>query len=237
MATGRTRKGALRQARRPSENFIYPVKINRTGRRIGWFQSVTTGSSHPFHSMNEFAWLHLLDALPGVKDFAAQAERVTISSGNVSQRYTPDTRVVLMNGSVIYIEVKPLKVVETDEFKQFLELVQPTFRSMGSELRVVTDGVVKNVVVWENLREIHRQRHLVPDEGVAFQLHERLETAGPMHLGDLLQYHRDDAYIRQTILSLILRKRLSTDFTIPIDDDAVVFIPAPDFNPFSSETQ
>lgn len=229
----KAKKSSKNQIKRASERFVYPVRINRTGRRIGWFQSVTTGSSHPFHSMNEFNWLHLLDVLPGVKDFKAQAETISIPFDPKPIRYTPDTRVTLTDGSIVHIEVKPLKVVETKEFQVFLDFVQPVFRDMQSELRVVTDAVVKNRIVWDNLREIHRQRHLIPDEGMAFQLWERLDTDGAMPLGDLLRYHRDPVYARQTIFSLILRKRLSVDFAVELDDDALVFIPRSTFNPFS----
>lgn len=223
------------QQKRPTaprnEDFIHPVKTNRTERVVGWVQSLTTASSHPVHSGIERSWVRLLDMLPGVKTFTSQQEAIYYSLDGEVRRYTPDTCVVLNNGSKVYVEVKPRDRMMSAGFLRFWQMIEPAFREKGLRLHVVTDALVKHRVVDANIRRLHRQRSLIPDEAMAFRLIEKIGRDGPAMIEQLSSFFADRVLARQTVESLILRKRLSINFFTPLDL-AAIFIPDNLADPF-----
>lgn len=223
------------QQKRPmaprDEDFVYPAKTNRTGRITGWVQSLTTVSSHPVHSGIERSWLRLLDVLPGVRTFATQQKSFNYKVGNEIRRYTPDTRVTLNNGSTVYVEVKAKEEAASADFIRFWRMMEPAFRERQLRLHVVTDAFVKHKVIDWNVRRLHRHRPLIPTESMAFQLIEKVERDGPATIKELSSHFENRVLARQTIESLILRKRLTINFFVPLDI-AVVSIPDHLADPF-----
>jgi hypothetical protein len=221
------------RARAPSRSeFFFPIgRSNPTERVTGWFQSVSTASSHPFHSEIEHAWMRYADFHPGVQSFSSQQDRFHFIEDGKRRRYTPDSKVVLTDGSIVYVEVKERKTAKSENFRRFFDRMVPAFHDAGFRLEVVTDETVQQETIDANVRWIHAFRS-DPDEKTALQLAVHLERVGSEALGDLAKRFPDPLAAREEIYSLILRKRLAFDILRPLDDDALIYFPDTTIDPF-----
>ncbi|MEQ6334727.1 hypothetical protein [Sphingobium sp. MK2] len=89
----------VRFARNPAE---------RPGRRscTGWYQSIKASDGLPYESLLERDALLLLDFDPHVAHFAVQPETFVWTDAGRRRRYTPDIRLEMADGQIIYRQVK-----------------------------------------------------------------------------------------------------------------------------------
>lgn len=212
-----------RRARAPrSTDFVYPVRINRSKRPIGWFQSLANKASNPFHSELERQTMLLLDVTPNVARFSSQPGRIKYLFGIRDCSYTPDLRVELRTGKLVFIEVKPNGYYRVAENVARAQAIDEAIRGSGASYRVVTDKYLSSEPRRSNVRRLQLYRPILPDLQTAHLIDMLLASREHATIAQLTSLSTDPALGRQTVMSLILRRHLIVNLNAIIGADTIV---------------
>ena len=212
-----------RRARAPqSADFVYPVRINRSKRPIGWFQSLVNKASNPFHSELERQTMLLLDLTPNVVSFTSQPETIEYAFGIRECSYTPDLRVELTTGKCVFIEVKPKEHYEVAANVWRSQAIDDAIRRMGACYRVITDAYLSREPRRKNVRRLQLYRPILPDLQTTQLIDLLLASHKAATISQLASLSANPVLGRQTVLSLILRRHLTIDLDSSIGADTFV---------------
>lgn len=205
--------------------FTHTVRVNRTKRVIGWFQSLAMGGSLPFHSFLELDWLRLLDAVHEVEHFLAQPPTIEYRLDGQTRAYTADT-LVIIGGAAVMVEVKFLEDATDPENLRRWPAIRDRFAAEGYGFRIVTEAFIQAEPRRSNIAFLRSFRAWQPTPAFAFQIATALQDGAWTTLGDLAARFADPVTARQYILGLVLRRYLAIDLETPISPDSAVWLPA-----------
>lgn len=220
----RSRKPAAASNR---QEFVHPVHLNRTKRTIGWFPSIISGDSQPYHSLLELDWLRLLDVTPGVASIKSQPRPVSFWLDGVRHEYTPDTEVLLSDGRKVMVEVKPHDVAVSPEMRPVWEAIRARLADEDIGFKLATDVYLKARPRYQSILHLQMFNTLMPDPHISFRLSEILADGTFEPLGSLVSAFDDPTQARMTIMSLARRRRLRIDLTKPITNDLEISLLVP----------
>jgi hypothetical protein len=104
-------------------------------------------------SMLERDTARLLELSPYVKSYAAQpTTEVYYDVDGEPHRYVPDFKAVLLDDSVVHVEVKPESRLWDPGVKSKLESIFARYREQGRRFRVITDSLVRAEPLHSNLK-------------------------------------------------------------------------------------
>lgn len=204
--------------------FTHTVRVNRTRRVIGWFQSLAMGGPLPFHSFLELDWLRLLDASLEIERFLPQPPTIEYRLDGETRAYTADTLVVV-GGAAVMVEVKFLEDATDPENLRRWPAIRDRFAAEGYGFRIATEAFIQAEPRRSNVAFLRSFRSWQPTPELAFQIATALQDGVWMTLGDLAARFPDPVTVRQFILGLVLRRYLAIDLGRPIGLDSAVWLP------------
>ena len=77
-------------------------------------------------------------------------------------RYTPDFLIRLLDGREIYIEVKPSRIANRKDFLNRFYCMREAARSLGRELLLWTEEIIRQKPYLDNLKVLHKYRTDTP---------------------------------------------------------------------------
>lgn len=202
--------------------FVHAVRANRTDRIIGWYQSQLNKASYPFHSELERQTMMWMDLDATIRSFVPQPERIPIIHGNKPSSYTPDFRVELLSGAVVYLETKPEAYVFKPEISARLFSVAKVLRERPAIFKIITDVALAQQPRKQNIASLQAYRSVEPNLEIAYQIDTVLSDQGVATIGDLTDRCPDPSLSRRTIMSLVYRRHLKIDLNQTISPDSLV---------------
>jgi len=105
--------------------------VTRRGRRFrGYFPSVKMGRTVHWESLLEKDALLLLELSPGVAAYQEQPEVIEYFDGKQFREYIPDLKLILQDGTIRYLEVKPADQLVRPSIRQKYEAIALHFQSI-----------------------------------------------------------------------------------------------------------
>lgn len=202
--------------------FVHAVRANRTDRIIGWYQSQLNKASYPFHSELERQTMMWMDLDATIRSFVPQPERIPFMHDNSPSSYTPDFRVELLSGTVVYLETKPRAYVFAPEISSRLFSVGKVLRERSAIFKIITDVVLAQEPRKQNIASLQAYRSVKPDPQIAYQIDAVLSDQGAATIGDLAHLCPDPRAGGRTIMSLVYRRHLKIDLNQTISPESLV---------------
>lgn len=135
----------VRNLRKPSGN-----------KNVYKFASAKNSCSVLCESSLERDCCYHLEYSPDVVSYESQPQGFKFQSENKVHSYTPDFLVHQSDGTVYFIEVKPLSKTFDNDFKKMFYEKQMAAKASGIQLLLVTEEQIRNGIYLENLKIIHR---------------------------------------------------------------------------------
>jgi hypothetical protein len=222
------------------------MKISQNKRKIGYTYSSVSGSfpfrgekSISFESTLERDLLMLLEYDPRVVDVIEQP--VTIEYENANGRnvtYTPDFLVHYRTVSLLdlnnsnrsrLIEVKPQRILKTkwQELKPKFKIGTSYAKQQGWRFCIYDEVRIRGQYL-KNIRFINRYKNYQFDQAEGQRIASHLKLVGHTaidHLLEFLYVKSDDKGIALAqVWSLIAKKEIACDMTLPLNLGAVVWL-------------
>lgn len=134
-------------------------------------------------SMLEADAVLLFEWSPDVMSFEEQPCFEFPHADGTPFRYTPDFLLRLVDGSEIYIEVKPARKLESPELRKRLNFVAEHFERSGRVFKILTEAVIRNGVVRENQKELNYHARPLPRDMAFWQTLDSLRSMPDLTFG------------------------------------------------------
>ncbi len=107
-------------------------------------------------SLLERDFLYLLEFSPGVISYKEQPEKIFYERHGKTHAYFPDFEVRLRNGKVLYVEIKPLRVINTVRNLSKFEAIINHFELQKRDFRIFTDHRIRKQPLLGNLEGLYK---------------------------------------------------------------------------------
>lgn len=178
--------------------------------------------SHPVHHESHLERRFVMAALacPVVADIVHQPETITLESpdGVDCHQYTPDYLVTLVDGTQVYIEVKPEVFLE--RHAHTLDAAQRMFAAVGKHYLVVTDKHIDRSQLGQRailLMRYARMAFTVEQASEWIEIIESMATQQPS-IRELIDQGLSEAFI----WSMVARHKLSVPSPLALDQNQIV---------------
>ncbi len=147
----------------PSHSRVRTVITPSGGIMRGKFPSRKNGRMVHHEGMLELAAVYLFEASPAIDSYREQPKQITYPDGDRVRKYTPDFELILKDGSIVWVEVKPLSSQAHDDVKHKLKQVAMHMSRSGITYVVLDDHVLRqeprlsNVKLIWHMAPAHRQ--------------------------------------------------------------------------------
>lgn len=217
------------QLRRGSFNGSVPWRRVRSAKghrhHPGEYASATTRGLVVYESRLELARLLLADFDQQVVGIFAQPCRLRARVGGRWRLHVPDFLLVLADGNVRVVNVKPAERLEDPKIAEALAWPGELIEGHGWQYEIWSGA---DPVVLANVRFLaaYRRAGVVPDEDIA-RAWEVVRDGDPLTVAERrLAVGRPVEDVRPAVLALVWSGRLSLDLSRPIDGDSVLRRPA-----------
>ncbi|OGB35317.1 MAG: hypothetical protein A3F78_11745 [Burkholderiales bacterium RIFCSPLOWO2_12_FULL_61_40] len=135
-------------------------------------------------------------------------------------RYFPDFRLNLMDGSEIYIEVKPARFLATKKVQEKLQAVATRFEEQARQFRVMTEVEIRRQPLFANLIQIHKSSKRAAQIEPDTQMIKTLSGGPRWTLSDLCKKLLGIGQV----LRLVRSKHLRVNLEASLSDDTEVWL-------------
>ncbi|MFF8593913.1 TnsA-like heteromeric transposase endonuclease subunit [Streptomyces sp. NPDC015220] len=187
----------------------------------GEYASATTRGLVVYESRLELARLLLADFDPQVVRIFAQPCRLRARVGGRWRLHVPDFLLMLEDGNVRVVNVKPADRLLDPEIAEALAWPGDLVEGHGWQYEIWSGA---DPVLLANVRFLaaYRRAGVVPDEDIA-QAWEVVQDGDPLTVAERrLAAGRPVEDVRPAVLALVWSGRLSVDLSRPIDGDSVL---------------
>ena len=184
----------------------------------GYYKSLATSARWPFESLLERDALLVHDFDLGVRAFRAQPKTLTYRRQGRFRRYTPDLRVVLASGFVIYLEVRPVERTP-GRLGPLLPWIEAACAEDGAAFSFIDEATIRAEPFYGNCRRYRAAAGHLTDEALLDAARVLLDVGLPAELGDLIA--AGETVGRDVFLGLAALRVLRAPVGAPIDDRLV----------------
>jgi hypothetical protein len=148
--------------------------VTRSGRGFrGYFPSKKLNRMIHWESILERDAIHLFEQSPGVISFQEQPALIHYEFDGETKRYFPDFELILSNGEMVHVEVKPNQKLASPDLSKKLTAIALHYEQKGISFKILTDDVIRREPRLKNIKMLNKLRSLDPDLG---DLKKRTET-------------------------------------------------------------
>jgi hypothetical protein len=196
--------------------------VTRRGRRFrGYFPSVKMGRTVHWESLLEKDAQLLLELSPGVAAYQEQPEVIEYFDGEQMREYIPDLSVILHDGTVRHIEVKPADQLARPSIRVKYEAIAKHYQSIQLPYRVVTEDEIRREPLFSNLKLLaYAHAHPWHEQPTDYELRSAFQGKPELSFSVLQQrWNLGDLY------RLIASGRLSCNLELPLNGASSVCVP------------
>jgi hypothetical protein len=172
-----------------------------------------------WESLLECDAIHLLEFSGGVVSYQEQPTVIQYFDGHQMRDYYPDFELVLEDGSLVHLEVKPSSQLAKPKVEAKLRAIATHYRLQGRDFRIVTEREIRREPLLSNVRKLSylsgRIGHTLP---TIAELARKFGLA-PLHFCQVGAELGDDVALR-----LVAIGRLECDLAQPLKADAFVSV-------------
>jgi len=129
--------------------------IAPTGRGFrGRFQSRKMGRSIEWESLLEQDAIYHFEFCTDVMSFEEQPEMIEFWVEGKRHVYFPDFELIMRNGEIIHVEVKPKSKLKNPILQKRLQHIEEHYRRTGVRFLIFTEDQIRNKVVLDNLKQL-----------------------------------------------------------------------------------
>ena len=142
--------------------------VTRTGRGFrGRFQSRKMGRPIDWESLLEQDAIYHFEFCTQVVSYQEQPEMIEFWVEGKRHVYFPDFELVLRNGEIIHVEVKPKNKLKNPDLRKRLQHIEAHYQRRGIRFLILTEDQIRNKVVLDNLKQLaYHCRWELNDEGL-----------------------------------------------------------------------
>lgn len=206
----------VRFARNPAE---------RPGRKscTGWYQSIKAGDGLAYESLLERDALLLLDFDPNVTHLSVQPETFVWTEAGRQRRYTPDIRLEMADGAVIYRQVKLATRFAADPtLGGRLPAIEAECAARGARHEMWLDTDIRRQPRLSNVRRLRAAVAVLAAENLLSIRTTLTLLPFPSTLGVAAAALGGQAVHTNVVLGLVAIGDLVADLDRPLDENAVL---------------
>lgn len=129
--------------------------VTPTGRRIrGYFPSRKTGRMVSWESKLEYDAILHFEFSPWIASFREQPERVIFYIDGEPQVYFPDFEIVLTEGEIAHVEIKPQAKLRKLKHKAKYEAIAGHYARINRSFRILTENEIRVEPKLANLKKL-----------------------------------------------------------------------------------
>lgn len=129
--------------------------VTRTGRSFrGKFSSRKMGRPVCFESLLELDAIYHFEFCSQVVSYQEQPEKIEIWVEGERHLYYPDFELVLSNGEIVHVEVKPKAKLKDPALRKRFAYIEVYYRRRGIRFLVLTEDQIRNQIVLGNLKQL-----------------------------------------------------------------------------------
>jgi len=204
-----------------------PVRkvVTRTGRSMrGKFPSLKMGRSIGCESRLEADAALLFEWTPEVLRYYAQPCHEFPSDGINTSRYTPDFLLEMVDGTNIYVEIKPAQKLMNPTLRQRLTDIESHFRRSDRAFQIFTEITLRNDVIRTNARKLQYHARRLPESVEFWETYHRLIRNTDLTFGDVQHAFNDPRHAFQ----LLSNRWLAFDLELPLTSNTPMVLPGPE---------
>lgn len=192
--------------------------ITRSGRRFrGKFPSVKMGRMITWESLLEKDVLLLLEFSPGVISYREQPAVIKYADGTRIRKYYPDFELVLVDDTLVHLEVKPSKELDKTKVRRKYERIAEHYRTRPIDFRIITELEIRREPRFSNL-ELIAYAHSHP-----WYQQPTQETLISFFQGEAKSLHECDSVLgAASTHRLIANGKLICDLDLPLTADTPI---------------
>lgn len=127
--------------------------VTRSGRGVrGYSPSVKMGSSIPWESTLERDAILIFELSTNVENYYAQPEKIFFELDGVMRAYYPDFKLELVDGTLLYIEVKPKGKLSEPHIKQRMQAIKAYYEKSGASFLTIDEYEIRSEPRLTNLK-------------------------------------------------------------------------------------
>lgn len=128
--------------------------VTRSGHRVrGFFPSVKNQRMVAWESLLERDAIVLFELSPGVIAYEEQPSIELYYDGSAHRKYYPDFALILRNGSIAHVEVKPKKKLANQLVYTRLHQIAATYQMQSRQFWILTDEEIRKQPRLSNLKQ------------------------------------------------------------------------------------
>lgn len=129
--------------------------VTRTGRGFrGWFQSRKMQRPIGWESLLEQDAIYHFEFCTQVVSYQEQPEMIEFWVEGKRHVYFPDFELILRNGEIIHVEVKPKSKLKDADLRKRLQHIDAHYQRRGTQFLILTEDQIRNKVVLDNLKQL-----------------------------------------------------------------------------------
>lgn len=173
----------------------------------GKFPSRKNGRMVHHEGLLELDAIYLFETSPLVGAYREQPDQITYPDGDRMRRYTPDFALDRRDGTTVFVEIKPMRSLQSQEVAHKLDQIRIRMERHGQPFVVLTDAELRQQPRLDNLRTIyHRAPRLAPTRWAMQRALDKLAPLLPCRWTDAADRLRDDPTdIASLLLAGLLR--------------------------------
>lgn len=152
--------------------------VTRSGRGFrGYFPSKKLNRMVEWESILERDAIYLFEHSPGVVSYQEQPSLVYYEIDGEMRKYFPDFELVLRNGELVHVEVKPEAMLSSEKLSMKLTAIAQAYASRQFTFRVLTDTEIRREPRLHNLKLLSRFKAHTTDNQIDQQKAESIMSA------------------------------------------------------------
>lgn len=152
--------------------------VTRSGRGFrGYFPSKKLNRMVEWESILERDAIYLFEHSPGVVSYQEQPSLVYYEIDGEMRKYFPDFELVLANGELVHVEVKPEAMLSSEKLSKKLTAIAQTYAARKFTFRVLTDTEIRREPRLHNLKLLSRFKAHTTDNQIDQQKAELIMSA------------------------------------------------------------
>lgn len=159
-----------------------PVRkvVTRSGHRVrGFFPSRKNQRMVAWESVLERDAIVLFELSPGVISYEEQPSIELYYQGSIPRKYYPDFALTLRNGSVVHVEIKPMKKLSNKLIRERFHLIASSYQQQSRQFWILTDEQIRKQPRLSNLTQCaYHFKADWPTKPTPWELHDLRQCDG-----------------------------------------------------------
>ena len=185
----------------------------------GRFPSIKMGRSIEWESLLEQDAIYHFEFCSQVVSYEEQPEMVEFWVAEKRHVYFPDFELIMRDGEIIHVEVKPKSKLKNPELVERLRYIEAHYKTRGILFLILTEDQIRNKVVLDNLKQLAYHHRWGPNDYEVLMATETMSLLPSATIGGaavVLGSERD-------VYRMLAAGAYECDMSKPINKDSAIW--------------